>query len=232
MNQSKRFAPLKQNIANGFKQNLIPGLVLQSFALSMALCYYFWPSSQWVFEYFAELKIQYGWRYAAIATGLFGGVLPFIFLVMCKQIQKGFLALFLFYVIFWALKGMEVNAFYQLQALWFGNDSSMATVIKKTLCDQLIYSFFWAAPSITIAYLWRDCGFNFRQTFMALKRPSFWTLHMPTIIVSNWLVWCPTVAIIYSMPPALQLPISNLVLCFFVLLLATLSARHSTEPAH
>jgi hypothetical protein len=47
---------------------------------------------------------------------------------------------------------------------------------------------------------------------------------LPTLI-ANFGVWVPAVAIIYALPTPLQLPLQNLVLCFFTLLLAHLNRR-------
>ena len=44
-----------------------------------------------------------------------------------------------------------------------------------------------------------------------------------TIQISAWIVWVPAVLIIYSLPANLQIPLFNLVLCFFSLVLAFVS---------
>jgi hypothetical protein len=46
-------------------------------------------------------------------------------------------------------------------------------------------------------------------------------------MIANFAVWVPAVAIIYALPTALQLPLQNLVLLFFTLLLAHLNRRQS-----
>jgi hypothetical protein len=43
-------------------------------------------------------------------------------------------------------------------------------------------------------------------------------------MVTNWLVWIPTLALVYSLPPALQFPLFAVVMCFFILII-TLLAR-------
>lgn len=218
---------LRKDIGSAFKQNLIPGLILQIFALCVSLCYFFWPESHVVFNVLSDLKGRYGWRYAAIATSVFGGILPFIYLTLIGQIRTNYVRLFFFYVIFWGIKGVEVDAFYTLQAHWFGTDLSVETIVTKTLVDQFTYSAMWAIPSIVLIYLWRDNGFSLKAWWQAVKRTALWVRHIPTAIVSNWIIWIPAIAIIYSMPPTLQLPLFNLVICFFVILLATLSQKHS-----
>ena len=55
--------------------------------------------------------------------------------------------------------------------------------------DQFIYSAFWAAPTITWFYLWLEAGFN-KSLVEALDR-HYLVRTLPTVIVSNWLVWIP-----------------------------------------
>jgi hypothetical protein len=43
------------------------------------------------------------------------------------------------------------------------------------------------------------------------------------------LIWIPAVSIIYSMPNELQIPLFNLVLCFWVLLLNVLNKPRPLE---
>ncbi len=216
---------LLQHIGRAFKRNVVPGLILQCFALSIALCYFLWPESHGVFLFFSELKATHGWRYAFIATALFGGFLPCVYLIASGQIQDKWLQALLFYTLFWAIKGVEVDLFYQVQSYWFGHEATLRTIITKTAVDQFLYSALWAAPSIVLVYLWRDCGFNVRRWWREARKPDLWRITVPTVIFSNWIVWIPAVSIIYSMPSELQLPLFNIVLCFFVLLLATLSRK-------
>ena len=222
------FNLLTQHILRALRQNIVPGLILQSIAVAIASCYFFWPASQGFFAFFGELKSEYGWVYSMIATAIFAGVIPFLYLFYTRQIAQSYAKVFWFYVIFWAIKGVEVDFFYRLQGFWFGNTLDFTTIAKKVLVDQFIYSAFWAAPGIAVAYLWRDCNFSLREWRTKLDRELF-TLKIPTTVISNWLVWIPSVSIIYTMPPALQIPLFNLVLCFFVLLLASLSRNHSTS---
>ena len=127
-------------------------------------------------------------------------------------------------MIFWGIKGVEVDIFYRFQGQWFGYANDFKTIASKTLVDQFLYSAFWAAPSITISYLWVENRFKFKQTWRAMDR-NFFTVKMPTIILSNWLVWIPAVSVVYLMPADLQIPLFNLVLCFWVLLLAVLNKK-------
>ena len=213
---------LLRNILAAFKQNLVPGLILQTLAISIALAYFFWPASHGVFNFFANLKAEYGSLYALIATALFGGLIPFLYLKLTGQITRQAWMHATFYMVFWGYKGMEVDLFYQYQALWFGEGNDAQTIMTKTAVDQFIYSALWSAPTITLLFLWKDLGFRWGALKACINRHLF-LVQIPTVVVSNWMVWIPAVSVIYLMPSPLQIPLFNLVLCFFVLLLAVLN---------
>lgn len=118
--------------------------------------------------------------------------------------------------------GLLMDSFYQFQAYLFGNGNDIATIVKKTLVDQFVFSVFVTSPFITAMYIWRESRFNLVRTTHEIKS-SFVQEKLPATIFSTWIVWLPAVTLIYSMPPALQLPLFNLVLCFFVLLLSALN---------
>jgi hypothetical protein len=221
---------IKKTIGTALKQNLLPGLVLQCFALTIVLIYFFVPASQPVYAWFGVLKHEYGFLYAFVATAFFGGLVPFLYLWLSKRIDpsRNVFVLLLFYVIFWGLKGMEVDFFYQLQGYWFGYENTINTIATKVVVDQFLYSALWAAPMITITYLWMENGFSFRACKAAMTK-SFFLVKIPTVVFSNWLVWIPAVSIVYSMPQDLQIPLFNLVLCFWVLILAVLNKKASLD---
>ena len=121
---------IKKSIAAALKQNLLPGLVLQMFALAIVLIYFFVPASQPVYAWFSILKHEYGSLYAFVATAFFGGLIPFIYLWVTKRIDpsQNVFALLVFYLLFWGLKGIEVDFFYQLQGGWFGYENDIKTI--------------------------------------------------------------------------------------------------------
>jgi len=213
----------------GIRRNALPGLALQVFALVLVLAYYFVPALGPGFERVATLKSTYGYMYSAISTALFGGFIPFLYLLLARRIaptQR--LAEGAFYVLFWAYKGMEVDLFYRLQAHWFGNAPTVGTIACKVAVDQFGYSVLIAGPSQMLAFLWKDKGFHARALLPCLS-PSTFIPALATVVLSNWMVWMPGMSIIYCLPLPLQIPLSNLVLCFWVLLLSFVSKK--TESA-
>jgi hypothetical protein len=135
------------------------------------------------------------------------------------------MANFLFLLIFWAINGLAVDILYQAQAVLFGDQVDVCTIVKKMLVDQFVFCPLWSAPFAAVAMHWKNCNFSFRKTREQFSRTLF-TIELPSILISIWSVWIPTVAIVYSLPLALQFPLFNIVLCFWSLLLTALSKPH------
>jgi hypothetical protein len=199
-------------------------MCLWCFALLLGLSYYCIPLAQPLFAAVAEIKLKYGVWYAFFSTALFGGIIPFMYLAVSGRISGRLLPLFLFYTLFWAYKGVEVDLLYQLQAVIFGTAVDPLTVAKKVAVDQFIYGPFWAAPTMSIAMLWLESNFSMQTMKPRLNR-TFFTIQIPSVLLVNMLVWLPALIVIYMMPLALQLPVSNLTLCFFVLLLEVVAKK-------
>ena len=221
MSKQSNNARLVSNIKGAIGSNLLPGLCLQFFALTIGLSYFYWPASQQTFQFFADLKTEYGVIYAMISTSIFGGLLPFLYMLMSGKIRFLPFYQFLFYIFIWAAIGALINGFYALQVLLFGEGTDWLTILKKTAFDQLFFSAFITAPIIALAFLWKDQQFSWQKTKMQFA--ELIKVHLPTTVVTTWIVWIPAVCLIYMMPTNLQIPLFNLVLCFFVLILAILN---------
>lgn len=210
------------NIGRTLKANATAGVVLQAFALMIGLSYFYWPDAQWVFTFFAELKQTYGVIYAIISTSIFGGLIPVLVMYFTGKIVHFLGRQIIFYCVLWGFMGWLINSFYGLQIVLFGDSVDLITVIKKTAFDQFVFSALLTCPFLTVAYLWREQGFSWTRTKPFLSRHLF-TERIPSTILINWLIWIPAVCLIYMMPANLQIPLFNLVLCFFVLLLTFLN---------
>jgi hypothetical protein len=96
---------LLQAAAKGMRAHIVPGLVLQAFALSIALAYYFTGFTKNFFEHIALFKTEYGFVFSAISTAVFGGLIPFFYLLATKQIpKKSIYKELLFFLLLWAWK--------------------------------------------------------------------------------------------------------------------------------
>jgi len=207
----------------GMKRNALPGLALWSVALLLILANQLVPSARAAFESVAGWKVRYGFAYSAMTTALFGGVVPFSFLLVTGRIRRGRGAPELaFYLLFWAYKGIEVDLLYRLQSRLFGDQGTFGIVLRKVLVDQFIYNPLWAAPTAALVFMWKEDSFSFRALRSRLGM-EFLTFSVPVTLLSTWVVWLPSVAIIYCLPSPLQIPLFDVVLCFWVLVLSFIS---------
>jgi hypothetical protein len=205
------------------RSNLKPALVLQAFALLIVVGYFWSARVHDALDAVGALKLRYGYAYSAVATSVFGGLIPYGVLMLMGRIPaQRRLAELAFYLLLWFWKGMEVDALYRAQAQWFGEGSNVATIAIKAAVDQFGYVPLWAAPSQVLLFTWKDAGFSASATRAAFARQSF-AQRVLVVVCSTWVVWIPAVAIIYSLPSVLQVPLFNLVLCFWCLLMSFIS---------
>jgi hypothetical protein len=212
------------------RRNIVPGLVLQSVALTLLLLYTTSTSARAFLDAVGVAKHHYGYAFSALSTALFGGLIPYLIVLFTGRVDPRLrLSVLAFYVLFWVWKGVEVDAFYRLQAYLFGDAASVRVIANKTLVDQFVYNPLWAAPTQVWFFLWKDTGFSLAETKGEFVKEPF-LRRVVIVLVSSWVVWIPTVAIVYALPSALQIPLFNLVVCFWSLLLTSLSQRN-TQPS-
>ena len=219
-------AELFKIIKASFRENIKPGLVLQAAGLAIVLMYYFFPWFTGKLGIIGQWKAEGGYLYSGVSTALFGGVFPFVLLYVKdrKQVRGRAASLLVFYILFWFWKGMEVDLMYRVQAWLYGDTNHWLVILKKTATDQLVYCPLWAVPTMMLFYLWKDAGFKFEETRARLRRDSFGQRYL-RVLFSNLIVWVPAVAIIYQLPLVLQIPLFNLVLAFWTLILNSVSER-------
>jgi hypothetical protein len=177
-----------------------------------------------VWEAVGAFKLKWAYAFSLGSTIFAAALLPSLVQLMMGTLppegrwkRVGLLSLF------WGYRGMEIDLFYQVQGWLFGTGNDAATLLKKVAVDQFVMSPIWFVPTVLIAMRWVDMGGSWARTRASLTR-EFWTRTCPTVMVTNWLVWIPTLALVYSLPPALQFPLFSVVMCFFILIV-TLLAR-------
>jgi hypothetical protein len=212
------------------RPNLVPGLILQCAAVLLLTLYYLEPSARPGFEWVASLKERWGYLYSAITTALCGGFIPWLFVLWRGRTRQHALRDLAFYVVFWAVMGVQVDALYRVQGQFFGNEPSFTVLARKVAVDQFIFAAFWAVPLSAVFYMWKSAGYDWQSVHGKINR-EFFSLHLPTMVVSAWLIWLPAVSIVYSLPPALQIPIFSLVQCFWSLLVEVLNAGEDQVPS-
>ncbi len=215
-------APLEKMIKDAWRENLIPGVTIQIFAVVLVLSYYLVPPVNAFWNQLSLYKQDSSLLFAAVSTAIFGGLIPLVHrLITGKAERQKLWGKFLFVTLFWAWKGSEVELFYRFQAWMFGDQCTFSTILIKVIVDQFVYNPLWAAHTVLIGLAWQQHDFSFKATYNGLRH-NYFTEKYASIQISTWMVWIPAVSIIYCLPQSLQIPLFNLVLCFFVLLASSL----------
>jgi hypothetical protein len=221
-------APWRSGL-RGARAHLVPGLVLQAASLALVLAYYHAAPVGAALSALMEFKRQSGFAFGIASTAIFGGLLPFLYLRWLAN-RTGHRSYDwdqgIGLTAFWAYKGFEIELFYRLEARFIGSGHDLGIIARKVVFDQFIYCPAFAVPVTVAAYYLAADHFRGSAFLADVRAPHWYGRRVLPVLVSNLAVWVPAVAIIYALPTPLQLPLQNLVLCFFTLLIA-----HQTAPA-
>lgn len=213
------------------RANLWPALLIQALMLALLFAYYFSPAAHGALDALAVYKANHRWSFVIGASILAGAILPEIFLIAFFQrgrLTNRNLRNLLFTIPIWAIDGSIVDLLYRGEAALLGNVVTLPVVLAKICLDQFGYNPFFADPFGVLTYEWKNSGF----TWESLGRAFTWTHYREKIIptlFATWAVWIPLMAIIYSLPLALQFPLFSLALTFWVLLLTYMTNRFAEK---
>ncbi len=210
---------------NAIRANFKAALLLWIMAAAVLLLYFNVNSVKLWMNNLSLIKIQYGYLFSFVSTSFFGAVVPAMLKVVTGMAKaNGSVKKVFFFMLMWGLKGIEVDLLYRFQALLFGTDNAIPTLMKKLFVDQMIYVTVWALPSIVALLLLAECNFNVNMWFAELKNRFYYRKVLP-VLFPNWLIWAPSAFMIYMLPPSLQIPMQNMVLCFWVIIFSFLVKR-------
>lgn len=214
------------------RANLVPALVIQAAVVSVVLAYYFWgPARAWLTR-LAEFKSEGGYVFSLVSGALAGGLLPELLTVAVFQrwrVKRENLGNLAFGVCFWGLMALFVDVFYRVQAMVFGSGVDLATVLKKAVVDQFVFTPFVTIPLTVVVFEWRHAGYRPGGVVVALGRGFYRRKVLPTV-VSGIGFWLPVVLLVYSLPLPLQFPLFTLSLTLWVMIFTWISHAHKAAP--
>ena len=195
--------------------------------LAVVLAYYWHEPTRFWLNELAQWKARLGYLFSVPLAMFAGAFLPELLKVVVFQrgsVHRENFHSFLFALIFWGFSGACVDTLYRQQAAWFGSDATLPVIVKKVLVDQFLYNTLWAAPVTVWAYQWKNRGY----ALAGLSRfftSGFYHAKILPVLIATWGVWIPVVALIYSLPSLLQIPLFGLALSFWVLILTFISSK-------
>ena len=209
------------------RANAAPAFILQGFMLCVLLSYYLWPAAAGALNRLASYKEAHGLVFVICAAIIAGALVPELFVIFFFQRGRPQAVNFrnlLFTMPVWATDGFVVDLMYRSEARWFGNVATLSAVLAKICFDQFVYNPLFAVPFEVLTYEWKNSGFSLAPVRAVLKWPHYRDKIFPTLF-ATWAVWIPLMAILYSLPLALQFPLFSIALSFWVLLLIYMTNR-------
>jgi hypothetical protein len=204
----------------------LPGLVLQATALGLVLAYHYVPAAHAAFERLGDWRTTGGYGFSAGAAALCGGVLPFIYLRLHPATRAANpWPMVVFFALFWAWKGAETDLWYRVMTWLFGSGNDVRTIASKTAADQFAWNPLYAAPVGNLVFAWKDAGFRWAPVWADVRTGRWYYRRVFPVLLTVWALWVPAVCCVYALPAPLQIPLFNVVLCFWSLLFAHLLAR-------
>ncbi len=189
-----------------------PFVLLQAAGLLLIAGYYHVPPVTAVCERLAEYQSKTGLLFAAVAAGIAGSLLPDLAKRTVRRDAR-FTSRDLRSLVFtfgaFAFSGVFTALQYRGENWLYGPGLDTVTVIKKVLTDQFVTTPIYGTPFWVVVYLWRRSRYNPVRT-IRLMGPTWYLRDVAPLLVTGWAFWLPMCALIYSLPPALQV----LLFCF------------------
>ena len=198
--------------------NMKPGLVLWCGLVLLLMAYLWSPAVQSGLAQWGALKQAWGYPGAFVTYAAFAVLVPELLAiaVLRQPVPPTIVRDMLFATGVFGLIGISVDVLYAVQVHLFGSGNDAATVVKKMLFDQFVYS--PVSNFIMVAvFIWKDQDFR-TSTLRYFASADFWRLRYLPVIIAVWCVWGPGVLVIYFMPTALQFPVASLILSFWILI--------------
>jgi hypothetical protein len=209
------------------RANAVPALIIQAFMLALLIAYYTNHRVSSALAGLAEFKRAHGLLFVIVASITAGALIPELFLILFFQRgcpTRRNLRNLLFTVPVWGFDGTLVDLLYRSEAAWFGDVVTLPVVAAKICVDQFGYNPVFAAPFGVLTYEWKNNGISAEPLRQLFTISHYRDKIIPTLL-ATWAVWIPLMAIIYSLPLALQFPLFGLALSFWVLLLTYMTNR-------
>ena len=201
--------------------------MIQALMLALLIAFYASSSVSAALWQLAEFKRRHGVLFVILAAVAAGAVVPELFLILFFQRARPTrrnLRNLLFTIPVWAFDGWLVDLLYRGEAALLGDVASVPVVLAKIGIDQFGYNVLFAAPFGVLTYEWKNSGISLRPVRDLFTWHHYRDKILPTLL-ATWAVWIPLMAIIYSLPLALQFPLFSLALSFWVLLLTYMTNR-------
>ncbi|MFA5257107.1 MAG: hypothetical protein WC360_03060 [Opitutales bacterium] len=174
------------------------------------------------------LRERFGLIYPICSMTLFGALLPALTQALLSPSERAAVLRRLPYVIpFWAYKGIEVEYLYKLQGILWGDEPTLLGVIGKVAVDQFVYNPLLGAITLILYLRWVAIRIGELPAGTPRLPKHWYKLLVVPLLVATWALWIPAVTLVYLLPTPLQLPMSNLILWLWAMMLVFMSKQEA-----
>ena len=200
-----------------FRANAVPIAVLWLVAGLTVAGYYRVPAVRSLLEPLSVWQCRSGWIAAFLNRAVFCGLVPGVFLVFLPALRPPKVGrTVLAYCLWGGLWGILGDGFFLLQSAAFGDGHDFATLAKKTLVDQLVWTVAICTPANAVFFPWVEGGF---AKTGSVRRGFF------PMLFSNWIVWMPVMVAVYAFPLPLQVQLVGLAGALWMLVALRIGRR-------
>ena len=191
-------------------------------AVLTVLAFYHVPAADVVFGPLTKWQTQSGCEAAFLNRVIFCGIIPGMFLLGVKSIRPPRpLLTIAVYSLWGGMWGVACDGFFTLQTVVFGAGTDLATLVKKTLVDQLVWNVFLCTSVNAVFFPW--VARDFRRRPMRSCRDFM--QDCLSMLVTNWIVWIPVTVAVYACPLPLQIQLVGFASSFWMLVALRAAAR-------
>lgn len=186
-----------------------PFILIQACAVGLVVLYYSLESVRIVADDIGAIKKAWGLDFSAIGGFIAGGLLPEAAKALTGRIRSYDSAWFknmLYAGFVYVIVAVQVDLFYQLQAVLFGHGIDPVTVGLKLLVDMALFAPFLCMPTGVVLIDWRSHAFRLLPTIRGIHRIWYRERVLPAMI-PGWAFWIPFLCAVYALPLALQMPL-------------------------
>jgi hypothetical protein len=205
-------------VGAALRANLIPGVLLWCGLTVLLFTYHLSAAFQELLGEWGRVKAAWGYPFSFFSYVVFAVLVPEALSHLLRRQPWTHQATrdALYAALVFGSIGVTVDMLYTAQIAMFGEGSDPATMVKKMLFDQFVYSPL-SNFAIVALFAWREGEFKLSALRHFGTREYFSQQYLP-VLIAMWCVWIPGVLVVYFMPSDLQFPVVSLILVFWILI--------------
>jgi hypothetical protein len=202
-----------------------PIILIQICFLVFVVLYYAIPSWQSLPETIRSFREKWGLVFTLGSVWVASLVVPELAaLVTRHERPKTSFAGLLVKLAYFGFIAIAVDTLYIFLSQQLGDKPSLGVVVAKIAFDMLVFSPFLSMPVAALTFMWIDSGLSGAAMRQKLAEGDFWKRYFPTL-VTCWMYFGPVTVALYSLPLALNFPVSMAAQAAWGLIITSVGSR-------